>query len=78
MEYIELLGIIATAILIISMAYNCKDRKSSIIMRFLNGLAAGIFVYYSIMVGAYSAILSNFLILVIDIFYIVKLIKNKV
>lgn len=76
-QYVEILGILATVFLILSMAYNCKDVKSSIIMRVINAVAAIMFVTYSIMLNAYSTILSNLIILIIDIYYIVRLSRNK-
>lgn len=76
-QYIEVLGMLATVILIISMAYNCKDKKSTIIMRIINGVAALMFVIYSICMSAYSTILSNLLILLIDIYYLIKLMRCK-
>ena len=76
-QYIEVLGMLATVILIISMAYNCKDKKSAIIMRIINGVAALMFVIYSICMSAYSTILSNLLILLIDIYYLIKLMRCK-
>ena len=76
-NYIEIMGFVATALLIISMAYNCKDKKHIVIMRALNALAALLFVIYSIFLSAYSTIFSNLIILVIDIIYIIKLLINK-
>ena len=37
-HYIEIVGIISTILLIISMAYNCKDKKHTIIMRITNAI----------------------------------------
>jgi hypothetical protein len=71
------MGFVATALLIISMAYNCKDKKHTVIMRALNALAALLFVIYSVFLSAYSTIFSNLIILVIDIIYIIKLLINK-
>lgn len=77
MHYIEILGVSATIILLISMSYSCKDRKSTIIMRLMNALAAVLFIIYSIVMNAYSTILSNLAILLIDLFYLTKLLKSK-
>lgn len=76
-NYIEIVGFVATVLLIISMAYNCKDKKHTIIMRLINGVSALLFVIYSISLSAYSTIFSNLIILVIDIIYIIKLLINK-
>lgn len=74
--YLEAFGVIATAILIISMMCNCKDRKTTITMRLLNAVAAIMFIIYSSILAAYSSILSNSIILLIDIFYLYKLIRK--
>lgn len=77
MSYVEIIGILATIILVVSMAYNCNNRKTTLIMRSLNGISALLFIIYSIVLCAYSTILSNLIILLIDIYYIVKTYKNK-
>lgn len=77
MSYVEIIGIIATILLVVSMAYNCKNRKTTLIMRSLNAISALLFIIYSIVLCAYSTILSNLIILLIDIYYIVKTYKNK-
>ena len=76
-NYIEIMGFVATVLLIISMAYNCKDKKHTLIMRVINAVAALLFVIYSVFLSAYSTIFSNLIILVIDIVYIIKLLINK-
>ena len=77
MSFIEILGIIATIILVVSMAFNCRDRKMTIIMRTLNALSAIMFIIYSIVLNAYSSILSNLAILVIDIYWLYKYIYKE-
>ena len=77
MKQIEVLGIIATIILIISMSFNCKTKKSLISMRILNTIATLMFIVYSCVILAYSTILSNVAILIIDVFYLFKLFKNN-
>lgn len=73
MSYIlEIFGIIATIILVISMAFNCRTRKMTIIMRTINAIAAIMFIVYSAMLNAYSSILSNSAILIIDIYWLYR------
>lgn len=76
-HYIEIVGIISTILLIISMAYNCKDKKHTIIMRTINAISAMLFVVYGIFFSAYSTILSNLIIFIIDVFYIIKTLYSK-
>lgn len=77
MSYIEIIGIIATILLVMSMAYNSKNRKTILVMRSLNAISSLLFIIYSIVLFAYSTILSNLIILLIDIYYILKTYKNK-
>ena len=46
-------------------------------MRVINAVAAALFVVYSVIMNTYSTILSNLVIFIIDIYYIVKMSKNK-
>ena len=75
-QLIEILGIVATILLIISMSFSCKNDKSTIIMRSINALSNILFMIYSVILGAYSVMISNAFILGIDIAYIEKAIKN--
>ena len=76
-SFIELFGVLATIILVVSMAFNCKSKKSIIIMRTLNAIAAIMFIIYSIVINAYSSILSNLSILIIDIYWLYKYIYKE-
>ena len=76
-HYIEIVWIISTILLIISMAYNYKDKKHTLIMRIINAISALLFIVYSIFFSAYSTILSNLNIFFIDIYYVIKLLYSK-
>lgn len=76
MLYNEVLGIFATLLLLFSMACSCKDKRSTLIMRSVNALAAVLFIIYSVVLNAYSNIVSNTAILFIDIYYIYKCLKR--
>lgn len=76
-SFIEIFGVLATIILVISMAFNCKSRKTTIIMRTLNAISAIMFIIYSIVYSAYSSILSNLAILIIDIYWLYKYIYKE-
>lgn len=74
---VEPFGILATIILVVSMAFSCNSRKTTIIMRTLNAIAAVMFIIYSILLNAYSSILSNLAILIIDIYWLYKYIFKE-
>lgn len=73
----ELIGIIATIILVVSMVSNCRTKNSLIIMRTLNAIASVLFIIYGCLILAYSTILSNIAILIIDLFYVYKIVKSN-
>lgn len=72
----ECLGIFATILLILSMTFNCKSVKAQLLMRAFNGLASILFVIYSIKFLAYSTMISNTIILVLDVYYFINIIKT--
>lgn len=71
----EILSIVATILLVTSMAYSCKNIKSTIVMRSINAVAAILFIVYNVIIGGYGNIMSHIAILCIDIYYIIKNIK---
>lgn len=73
---IEILGVIATILLIISMSFSCKDTKSTIKMRIVNALANLLFLIYSFIIGAYSMMMANAFIIGLDVGYIEKAYKS--
>ena len=73
---IEVLGVIATILLIISMSFSCKDNKSTIRMRVINALSNLLFLIYSFIIGAYSMMIANAFIIGLDVRYIEKAYKS--
>lgn len=69
---IEVIGMIATVLLVISMMVNTKNPKMVIIMRAINAVASVGFVIYGILLSAYSTTISNIFILLVDIWYLYK------
>ena len=73
MNPIEYVGLCASAILIICVCVKSHTVKGNIIMRLLNALGSIIFVVYGLFLGAYSIVITNFVIFVISVYYILKL-----
>lgn len=69
---IEVIGMIATVLLVISMMVNTKNPKTVIIMRAINAVASIGFVIYGVLLSAYSTTISNIFILLVDIWYLYK------
>lgn len=72
---IEVIGMIATISLIISMMVNTKNPKTVIMMRALNAVACVAFVVYGLLLSAYSTAISNGFIFFVDMWYLYKNIK---
>ena len=74
---IELLGIFATVLLVLSMAWCTRSRKGTIIMRIINFISCILFILYGLLLSAWSTMLSNICICIIDIVWVIKAIKYK-
>lgn len=72
---VEVIGMIATISLIISMMVNTKNPKTVIMMRALNAIACVAFVVYGLLLSAYSTAISNGFIFFVDMWYLYKNIK---
>ena len=72
---IEVIGIIATVLLVISMMVNTKNPKMVIIMRAINAVSCVGFVVYGLLLSAYSTATSNGFIFFVDVWYLYKNIK---
>lgn len=69
---IEVIGMIATVLLVISMMVNTMNPKTVIIMRAINAVASIGFIIYGVLLSAYSTTISNTFILFVDIWYLYK------
>ena len=63
----ELIGILATTFLVIS--FICNGEKK---IRSVNSIGAILFVIYGFIIGAWSTVLSNLIILVINVVKVLK------
>lgn len=73
---IEIIGILSTVVLILSMAWPSNNKKNISIMRIVNAISCVGFIIYSIFFSAYSTIISNSIILGIDIWYLYKALRK--
>lgn len=69
---VEIIGMIATISLIVSMMVNTKNPKTVMMMRALNAIACVAFVVYGLLLSAYSTAISNGFIFFVDIWYLYK------
>lgn len=77
MNWIEVIGILATIFIIISMSCKTTSIKSSIIMRITNIIGSIIFIIYGILLPALSTAILNGLVTIVNIYHLVILIKDS-
>ena len=74
--YIELIGIIASALILISMLIKSTSKKGNLIMRIINLLGSLVFVVYGFLIPAYSTAIMNIALTVVNAVYIVQIVKD--
>lgn len=77
MNWVEILGVIATLFIIVSMSCKTLSRKSSIIMRVTNIIGSLLFVIYGILLPAISTAVLNIIVIVINVIHLVNLLRTK-
>lgn len=68
----EIIGIVGTVILVASMMISARSPLSRIVLRSLNAAASIFFIIYAVLTSTFSTGLSNSIILIVDIFYVIK------
>lgn len=75
-NYAELIGTIGSVIVLVSMCFNVEKPIGNLILRILNWVGCFVYIYYGILISSISVLLLNGILLVIDSYYLVKLIIN--
>ena len=76
MNPIEIVGIIASLFIVVSMCFKTTAFKGTIIMRIINGLGSIVFVVYGVLLPALATLITNACAFVINLFYLVKEIRD--
>lgn len=76
MNYVEIIGIIASIFIVVSMCFKTTTFKGTIIMRIINGLGSIVFVVYGALLPATATLITNACAFVINLFYLIKEIKD--
>ncbi len=81
MDYVEIIGTIASLFILGSLTFKCVTIKSNIIMRSLNAVGAAIFVAYGALIvknggSGWSLIVCDSLLFGFNVFHLIKLIIN--
>ena len=74
---IELIGIISTAFILISMCINSTTIKGAVVMRIFNLIGSLIFVVYGILLPAISTAILNATLAIINAAHLIKLIFHQ-
>lgn len=74
---VEIIGIVATVIILVSMAFNTTTLKGDIIMRVTNLVGSLIFTVYGILLPAISTAVLNSALVFVNIYHLIILTKEK-
>ena len=73
---IEIVGILASLIIMLSMSFKSDEIKGNIKMRAINAIGSFLFCIYGALLPAYSTLFLNIIMVFINISYICKLVKQ--
>lgn len=74
----EIIGIVATLFILVSMLFPTLSYKGSLVMRILNMVGSIIFVVYGVLLPAISTAILNGCLIFVNLYHIIKLIlKHK-
>lgn len=73
---VEMLGIISSIIILLSMSVKSVSVQGNILMRYINILGSILMCLYGFILSAYSTIFLNSCVIIIHIYYIMKLKKE--
>lgn len=76
MNPIEIIGLIASILIVTSMVFKTTTFKGTILMRIINGVGSIFFIVYGFMIGAWSTGIANSALLIINIVYLIREIKD--
>ncbi len=74
--FIEIIGITATLLILVSMLVKTTTLKGSIFMRAVNAIGSVVFVVYGVLLPAISTAILNGALVIINTYYLIVLIKE--
>lgn len=77
MSWVEIVGIVATVFILISMCFKTTTFKGSFYLRLLNLIGSVIFVVYGILLPAISTAILNGALVFVNFYYLVRLIRDR-
>lgn len=76
MNKIEIIGLIASILIVVSMVFKTTSFKGTILMRIINAIGSIFFTVYGFSIKAYSTGICNSILFLVNIFYLIKEIKD--
>lgn len=73
----ELFGTLGSLTIFLSMCFNTETTKGKILLRVFNLIGSLFYVIYGQLLSAYSSIIMNSILVFVNGYYIIKIIKNK-
>ena len=74
---VEIIGIFATVLIIVSMSFKTTTLKASIWMRITNLIGSAIFVVYGCLLPAISTAILNGFLVVVNSYHLIILLKSE-
>lgn len=74
---IEVVGILASILVLVSMCVKSSNNRGNIVMRIINTAGSIFFVYYGLVLSAYSTAFLNIGAVIVNIYHIIKLARSK-
>lgn len=72
--WVEILGIVATLIILISMSCKTMTYKGSLVMRITNIVGSALFTAYGFILPAYSTGVLNAILIIVNTYHLINLI----
>lgn len=72
----EIVGFLASIIVIVSITFNPQSKKGNIWLRLLNLLGSIAFIIYGILLPAYATIFMNCVAGIINLIYLIKILRS--
>ena len=73
----EIFGILGSVLIFTSMCFDTSSRLGEVWLRALNLLGSIVYVLYGVMLSAYSSIVMNVILAIVNLFYLIKLLRSK-
>lgn len=77
MSPVEVIGILASVLIIISMSCSTSTYKSTLVLRVFNIIGSVIFVLYGLLLPAYSTAFLNAVLVGVNVYHAVKVVKER-